>query len=84
MYLICILIEKDKIDEKYYYNDKTFKHYENLKNNVITTNTIYQWRRQYVRENKSGVYPTLTANMGTGGHNVPIILTKWWNKKANS
>ena len=39
-------------------------------------NTIYQWRRVYVRENKSGVSPTLTANMGTGGHNVPLIYTK--------
>jgi DNA (cytosine-5)-methyltransferase 1 len=27
-----------------------------------------------VRENKSKECPTLTANMGTGGHNVPIIL----------
>lgn len=35
--------------------------------------TIYQWRRTYVRENKSNVCPTLTANMGTGGHNVPLI-----------
>ena len=32
----------------------------------------YQWRRVYFRENKSGVCPTLTANMGTGGHNVPL------------
>lgn len=24
---------------------------------------------------KNGVVPTLTANMGTGGHNVPLILT---------
>lgn len=37
--------------------------------------TIYQWRRVYVRENKSNLVPTLTANMGTGGHNVPLILT---------
>ena len=34
---------------------------------------MYQWRRRYVRANKKGVVPTLTANMGTGGHNVPII-----------
>ncbi|WP_429997452.1 DNA cytosine methyltransferase, partial [Mycoplasmopsis bovis] len=40
------------------------------------SNSIYQWRRKYVRENKNGVCPTLTANMGTGGHNVPLILTK--------
>jgi DNA (cytosine-5)-methyltransferase 3A len=32
----------------------------------------YQWRRTYFRENKSGVCPTLTANMGSGGHNVPL------------
>ena len=32
----------------------------------------YQWRRTYFRENKSGVCPALTANMGTGGHNVPL------------
>lgn len=32
----------------------------------------YQWRRTYFRENKSGVCPCLMANMGTGGHNVPL------------
>ena len=36
----------------------------------------YQWRRRYIRENKSSVFPTLTANMGTGGHNVPLIKDK--------
>jgi site-specific DNA-cytosine methylase len=43
---------------------------------IKNENTVYQWRRQYVRENKKGVVPTLTANMGTGGHNVPLILDK--------
>jgi len=32
----------------------------------------YQWRRSYFRANKSGVCPTLTAAMGTGGNNVPL------------
>ncbi len=36
---------------------------------------IYQWRRKYVRKNKSGVVPTLTANQGEGGHNVCLIKT---------
>ena len=40
---------------------------------VVKKDTIYQLRRIYVRENKSNLCPTLTANMGTGGHNVPII-----------
>ena len=39
-------------------------------------------RSMYVRHNKSGVSPTLTANMGTGGHNVPLILTPGNSRKA--
>ncbi len=59
------------VAQKYYYNGKPL--YERIKNDVIDENKVYQWRRQYVRENKKNVCPTLTANMGTGGHNVPII-----------
>ena len=75
--LKCVseFLEKD-IPEKYYYNNSTII-YDELKKNVIkhiSTNTIYQYRRYYVRENKNNVCPTLTANMGGGGHNVPIIL----------
>ena len=40
---------------------------------VTETNTVYQFRRVYVRKNHKGVCPTLTANMGGGGHNVPLI-----------
>ena len=63
-----------KVDEKYYYNNSLM--YEKLREGVKSINTIYQWRRTYVRENKSGVCPTLTANMGMGGHNVPLIKDK--------
>lgn len=65
----------NNIDKKYYYSDR-FKVYAKIKEAVtkhINTNTIYQYRRYYVRENKTNVCPTLTANMGGGGHNVPII-----------
>ena len=41
---------------------------------MTNKDTVYQWRRKYVRENKSNLCPTLTANMGTGGHNVPLII----------
>jgi DNA (cytosine-5)-methyltransferase 1 len=34
---------------------------------------VAQWRRGYFREYKSDGVPTLTANMGTGGHNVPFV-----------
>lgn len=52
-----------------------------MKENITKKDTLYQWRRIYVRENKSNVCPTLTANMGTGGHNVPLILTKFGIRK---
>lgn len=46
----------------------------NLDEQIKGKYKFYQVRRgMYVRENKSGVCPTLTANMGTGGHNVPLI-----------
>ena len=47
-----------------------------LQEHMTNPNTLYQWRRVYVRENKSNLCPTLTANMGTGGHNVPLILAE--------
>lgn len=59
-------------DSKFYYTDKC-KFYDQLLSEVKSSETCYQWRRVYVRENKSNLCPTLTANMGTGGHNVPII-----------
>jgi len=66
-------ILESNVPEKYYYNGKPL--YDKLKDHVKEGN-VYQWRRQYVRENKKGVCPTLTANMGMGGHNVPIIKDK--------
>ncbi|UTX51133.1 transcriptional repressor LexA [Candidatus Saccharibacteria bacterium TM7i] len=64
-------ILEDEVDEKYYYNGKPL--FELLKDEVNEVGQVYQWRRKYVRKNKKGVSPTLTANMGMGGHNVPII-----------
>ncbi len=60
------------VDQKYYYNGKPL--FEKLVNDIKEEGKVYQWRRQYIRENKKGVSPTLTANMGMGGHNVPIIF----------
>lgn len=65
----------EKKEDKYYYTPINCSFYNNLKENITNPNTTYQWRRVYVRENKSGMCPTLTANMGTGGHNVPLIYS---------
>lgn len=74
---------------KYYYTKEKYPSYfmsdeefekSNKKEKINLTIQIdemyefYQCRRgMYVRKNQSGVCPTLTANMGTGGHNVPLI-----------
>jgi len=67
---VADILEKD-VDEKYYYTNSPL--YPELNKTIKKPNVVYQWRRIYVRENKSGVCPTLTANMGMGGHNVPLI-----------
>jgi len=79
---------KHRKEDKYYYlldgvyrgrknkdsvKDKSEK-YNAFIQQISDNNSIYQIRRgMYVRQNKKGVCPTLTANMGTGGHNVPLI-----------
>lgn len=66
---------ESNINEKYYYSKK-FKVWDKVKDTVkkhIDTNTVYQYRRYYVRENKSNLCPTLCCNMGSGGHNTPLI-----------
>ena len=65
-----------KMNDKFYYTEENFKYYPLLETEVISSETVYQWRRTYVRENKSNLCPTLTNNMGTGGHNIPIVLTE--------
>ncbi len=67
-------IETDQKEDRYYYKENHI-YYPKLVETMKSNDTVYQWRRIYVRENKSNVCPTLTANMGTGGHNVPLILT---------
>lgn len=66
---------KGQVDQKYYYTADNFNYYPALEQAVTSQNTVYQWRRTYVRANKSGLCPTLTAAMGMGGHNVPLVKT---------
>lgn len=70
-----------KQEDRYYYTPSSCSFYDLLKEGITDPDTTYQWRRIYVRENKSNLCPTLTANMGTGGHNVPLIYTKFGIRK---
>lgn len=74
------ILEEGKQDDNLYYK-KDHQYYPELKKTMTSKDTIYQWRRVYVRENKSNVCPTLTANMGSGGHNVPLVLDDYGIRK---
>ncbi len=69
-------------NKEFYYTKEKYPHYFtdegiNLERDITEFNQFYQCRRgMYVRKNMNNVCPTLTANMGTGGHNVPLIKVK--------
>ena len=62
------------------------KYYKMIEKKMCTgesVKNIYQLRRSYVREKKQGLCPTLTANMGIGGHNVPFVRDSWGIRKLS-
>jgi DNA (cytosine-5)-methyltransferase 1 len=73
-------LDSDKKEERYYYRESQI-YYPQLIKDMVCPDTVYQWRRVYCRGIKSHLCPTLTANMGGGGHNVPLILTKYGIRK---
>lgn len=81
--LTDIIDYNTKLNEKYYYRDGKYKGdiYEKLVEAMDDELAVYQWRRKYVRKNKSGVIPTLTANQGEGGHNVCLVKTEFGIRK---
>jgi len=70
-----LLEDDEKIPDKYFYTEKS-KIFGKLRDVVVEHGKVYQYRRGMVRENKSSVCPTLVKTGGTGGHNVPIILSE--------
>lgn len=64
----------DPIADDVHYFDRYPWYYNIAIKEVDDPKAFYQWRRVYCRKNKNGVCPTLTANMGGGGHNVPLVM----------
>lgn len=67
---IYSVLEKH-VPSQYYYRKGWL--YDRIKGSKMKKGIVYHWRRVYLREIKSGLCSTLTANMGMGGHNVPLI-----------
>lgn len=63
---------ENNVSSKYYYDDR-YSCWDIIKNEITKKDVFYQYRRKYVRENKSGICPCLVRQGGTGGHNVPLI-----------
>ncbi len=64
----------DKSADSIHYFENYPHYYFTALKAVDDKKAFYQWRRVYCRKNKRGVCPTLTANMGGGGHNVPLVM----------
>lgn len=61
------------IEDDSYYLPEENRYHKMISNEVEDKSCIYQLRKFLVRVKEPGVCPTLTANMGLGGHNVPFI-----------
>lgn len=64
---------EDDVDDAYYLHDEN-RYASMIREHVDDDRAIYQLRKYFVRAKSPGVCPTLTANMGLGGHNVPFIV----------
>lgn len=72
---ISELINFDKtVDEKYYYKE-TQPSYMKMKAAMKYHDRTYSLHRGVMRASRVNTIPTLTAAMGGGGNNVPLILT---------
>ncbi len=65
-----------QIEDDSYYLSEDNKYHQMITEKVDDTKAIYQLRKYLVREKGANICPTLTANMGLGGHNVPFIFDK--------
>lgn len=63
-----------RLDDDSYYLDEENRYHKMISEKVDNPYCIYQLRKFLVRVKDPGVCPTLTANMGLGGHNVPFII----------
>lgn len=62
------------VPEKYFYDARYGKIWDRIAE-AVTDDAVYQYRHMTgMRRNQSGLFPTLAAWMGTGGHNVPLVL----------
>lgn len=78
----AILDRADKQDDAYYLDPESkYFHLIDKQKDSDNDQRIFQLRKFVVRPQKIGRCPTLTANMGEGGHNVPFIRDSFGIRK---
>ena len=72
------MVDKRKKKPKEHYMDPENRYCKIIADKMKAgkSDSIYQLRRSYARENEKQC-PPLTANMGGGGHNVPFVKDRW-------
>ena len=65
-----------EVGDDSYYLDPNNKYYKMITEKMDDPRSVLQLRKYVVRDKGVNVVPTLTANMGQGGHNVPFILDR--------
>lgn len=70
------IVDRSTRGADYLYLDSDNKYFRMIEKKAKATgrDRLYQIRRTEVRACPEGVCPTLTANMGGGGHNVPFVI----------
>lgn len=65
-----------KVTEDRYFLSEHNRYYRKIMSHISdgNKNSLYHLRKYFVRPIADGMCPTLTANMGRGGHNVPFVL----------
>lgn len=67
-------IDFDGTADDAYYLETDNRYHKMITDKAENRRSIYQLRKYLVREKHPDVCPTLTANMGLGGHNVPFVF----------
>ena len=77
------VVNKKTVADEAYYLDPSNKYYQMIRKlaDVEGADRLYQVRRVEIRACPTDTCPTLTANMGGGGHNVPFVVDDWGIRK---
>lgn len=80
--LWSIINRSQKVDDNYYLDTEN-KYFHMIKNASLKNgpDRLFQIRRVEARACPENTCPTLTANMGGGGHNVPFVIDNFGIRK---